>query len=51
MSGREPRGNLECCVGYRVCFGTRGGGLCKPRDVKIRSLSLCIIREEKRNKV
>jgi len=30
-----------------VCFGTRGVVLCKSRDVEIRMLSVCIIREEK----
>jgi hypothetical protein len=30
-----------------VCFGTRGVDLYKSRDVEIRMLSVCIIREEK----
>jgi hypothetical protein len=34
-----------------VCFGTRGVVLCKSRDVEIRMLSVCIIREEKRKEV
>jgi len=31
-----------------VCFGTRGIVVCKSRDVEIRTLSVCIVREEKR---
>jgi len=34
-----------------VCFGTRGVVLCKSREVEIRMLSVCIIREEKRMEV
>jgi hypothetical protein len=34
-----------------VCFGTKGVDLCKSRDVEIRMLSVCIIREEKRKVV
>jgi len=34
-----------------VCFGTRGGVLCKSGDVKFRMLSVCIIQEEKRKVV
>ena len=33
-SGRKPTGNIQCCVGYQVCFGTRGVVLCKSRNVK-----------------
>jgi hypothetical protein len=45
------RGKVQSCVVYRVCFGTRGVVVCKTRDVEIRMLSVCIIREEKRNDV
>jgi len=34
-SGRKPRGNIQSCVGYGVCFKTRRVGLCKSRDVEI----------------
>jgi len=34
-SGRKPRGNVQSCVGYRVCFGTRGVVLYNSRDVEI----------------
>ena len=34
-----------------MCFGTRGVVMCKSRDVEIRMLSVCIIREEKRKQV
>jgi len=34
-----------------VCLGTRGIVLCKSRDVEIRMLSVCRIREEKRKEV
>jgi len=27
--------NIQSCVGYWVCFGTRGVVLCKSRDVEI----------------
>jgi len=27
--------NVQSCVGYRVCLGTRGVVLCKSRDVEI----------------
>ena len=27
--------NVQSCVGYQVCFGTRGVVLCKSHDVKI----------------
>ena len=50
-SGRKPRGKVQSCVGYWVCFGTRGVVLCKSREVEIRMLSVCIIREEKRMEV
>jgi hypothetical protein len=43
--------NVQSCVGYVVCFGMRGVVLCKSRDVEIRILSGCIIREEKRNEM
>jgi hypothetical protein len=33
-SGRKPRGKVQTCVGYQVCFGTRGVVLCKSRVVK-----------------
>jgi len=33
--GRKPRVNVQRCVGYRVCFGSRGIVLCKSRDVEI----------------
>ena len=53
--------NVQSCVGYRVCFGTRGVVLCKLRDVEIvqdaggvfncwqcvELLAVCLIREEK----
>jgi len=29
-----PRGNIQSCVGYRVCFGARGVVLCKSHDVE-----------------
>ena len=50
-SERKPRVDLQSCVGYQVCFGTRGVGLCKSHDVEIRMLSVCIIREEKRKEM
>jgi len=31
----NPRGNVQSCLGYWVCFGTRGVVLCKSRDVEI----------------
>jgi len=34
-SGRKPRGNVQGCVGYRVCFRLRGTVLCKSCDVEI----------------
>jgi len=34
-----------------VGFGTRGVVLSKSRDVKMRMLSVCIIREQKRKEV
>jgi hypothetical protein len=34
-----------------MCFGTRGVVLCNSRDVEIRMLSVCIIKEEKRKKM
>ena len=34
-----------------MCFGTRGVALCTSRDVEIRMLSVCIIREEKSKEV
>jgi len=43
--------NVQSCVGYRVCFGMRGVVLCKSRDVEIRMLSVCMIREEKRKEM
>jgi hypothetical protein len=45
-SGRKPRRKVQSCVGYWVCFGTRGVVLCKSCEVEIRMLSVCIIREE-----
>ena len=27
--------NVQSCVGYRVCFGTRGIVLCKSCDIEI----------------
>jgi len=39
------------CVGNRVCFGTRDVVLSKSRDIEIRMLSVCIIREEIKNEV
>jgi len=45
-SERKPRWKVQSCVGYWVCFGTRGVVLCKSREVKIRMLSVCIIPEE-----
>jgi hypothetical protein len=50
-SERKPRVNVQSCVGYRVCFGTRGDVLCKSLDVEIRILLVCIIREEKRKEM
>ena len=44
-------GKIQRCVGYRVGFGTRGVVLSKSRDVKMRMLSVCIIREQKRKEV
>jgi len=44
-------GKVQSCVGYRVCFGTRGVVLCKSGDVKIRMLSVCTIWEETRKQV
>ena len=35
--------NVQCCVGYRVCFGTRAFVLCKSRAVKIGMLVVCLI--------
>jgi len=32
--GREPRGNVQSCLGYRVCFGTWDVVLCKSHDVE-----------------
>ena len=32
--GSQPRGNLQSCLGYLVCFGPRGIVLCKSRDIK-----------------
>jgi len=34
-----------------VCFGTRGVVLAKSREVEIRMISVCIVREEKRMEV
>jgi hypothetical protein len=34
-SGRKRRVNIQSCVGYRVCFGTRGVVLCKSHDIEI----------------
>jgi len=34
-SGRKSRGNIQSCVGYRVCFRTRGVVLCTSSDVEI----------------
>jgi len=34
-SGRKPRVNIQSCVGYLVCFGTRGILLWKSRGVEI----------------
>jgi hypothetical protein len=50
-SGRKPRGKVQSCVGYRVCFGTTGVVLLKPRDVEIWMLSLCIMPEDMREEV
>jgi hypothetical protein len=50
-SGTKTRGKLESCVGCWVCFGTRGVVLCNSREVEIRMLSVCIIREEMRMEV
>jgi len=33
--GREPRVNVQHCVGYRLCFETRGVVLCKSHDIEI----------------
>jgi len=33
-SGWKLRGNVQSCVAYLLCFGTRGIVLCKSRDVK-----------------
>jgi hypothetical protein len=43
--------NVQSCVSYQVCFGTRGVVLCKSRDVEIRMLSVCIIQEKKRKEM
>jgi hypothetical protein len=32
-SGKKPRGSIQSCVGYRVCFGTTGVVLYKSRVV------------------
>jgi len=32
-SGKKPRANIQSCVHYQVCFGTRGVVLCKSCDV------------------
>jgi hypothetical protein len=50
-SRRKPRGKVQSCVGYRVSFGTKGVVLCKSRDFEIRTLSVCIILEEKKKEV
>jgi len=34
-SGRKPGGNVQSCVGYQVCFRTRGIVVCQSRDVEI----------------
>jgi len=34
-SGRKPRVNIQSCVGYQVCFGTRGVVFCKSHDVEM----------------
>jgi hypothetical protein len=47
----KPRVNVQSCVDSRVCFGTRNVVLFKSRDVEIRRLSVCIIREEKRKEM
>jgi len=31
----KPRVNAQCCIGYKVCLGTRGVVLCKSHDVEI----------------
>jgi len=44
-------GKVQRCVGYRVCFGTRGIVFCKSADVEIRMVLVCIKQEEKRKEV
>jgi len=34
-SGSKPRWEVQSCVRYQVCSGTRGVVLCKSRDVEI----------------
>jgi hypothetical protein len=41
----------QSCIGYRVCFGTRGVVLCDSHKVEIRMMSVCIIQEGKRKEV
>jgi len=33
-TGRMPRGNIQSCVGYQVCFARRGGVLFKSGNVE-----------------
>jgi hypothetical protein len=48
-SGRKARGNLQSCVGYRMCCGTRGVVLSMSRvSSKLGMLAVCQTREEKR---
>jgi hypothetical protein len=50
-SERKARVNRHSCVGYRVCFGTRGVVLCNSRDVEIRMLPVFIIGAENRKEM
>jgi hypothetical protein len=47
-STRKPKEIVQSCVGYWVCFGTRGVVICKSREVEIRLLLVWIIWEDKR---
>jgi len=34
-SGRKPRGNVQGCVGYQLCYGPRGIVICRSSEVEI----------------
>jgi len=52
-SGRKLRGNVQGCVCHWVCFGIRGGDLCKSHDVEIvqDSGGVCNMRGKKKGGV